>query len=96
MAQDIIAVKESPLKEKEQQLRALQSSLQGMHFTLSVSDSRGDFVEGLQLLAVELENVARSLADLAGKSADEVKKMCEQFNAADELAASQFSGGKGS
>lgn len=93
MGQDIIAVREDPLKAKEQELRALQHSLQGMRFNLALSDSRGDFADGLRLLTGELENIARSLADLAGKSADEVKKMYEQFSAADELTATQFSGG---
>lgn len=94
MAEAIIAAKYEELRQKAAQLRSLAGKVSGRPCTVSLSASKGAFADEMNQTVAALNEVSNALATLATATAAQIDSMCVQFNEADELASTQFSGGK--
>lgn len=93
MAKDIIAADYAALKQKAAELRALAGKVSARPCTVELSSCKGAFTEEMKQVVSALNDVNTALVALAVATATRVDSMCTQFQEADELAATQFSGG---
>ena len=93
MANDVISANYAELKQKAAQLRMLAGKVSARPCKVALSSCKGDFADEIVRIVSSLNAVNNALATLALVTADRVDSMCTQFQEADSLASTQFSGG---
>ena len=94
MATDTISADYAELKQKAAQLRTLAGKVSARQCKVELSSCKGEFTVEMNRIVTTLNAVNNALATLAMVTADRVDGMCTQFQEADALASTQFSGGK--
>lgn len=94
MANDMISADYAALKQKAAQLRSLAAKVSARPCKVELSSGKGSFTSEMKQVVAALNDVNSALAALAIATAARVDSMCTQFQEADDMASTQFSGGK--
>lgn len=94
MANDTIVVDPVVLRQKASELRTLATNISSRPCNITLSSCKGAFAGEMMQMVAALNDVGAALSELASSTALQIDKMCVQFQEADALASTQFSGGK--